>query len=242
MLATEATALLHGREAAEAGGRDRAQDLRGGRARREPADRRDRARRARGRARRADGVRPKTRARRLERRGAAADQGRRPAGQRSDRDRRARRCCGPATSRPKASSSCRSARSGTCCCAPSERLRRQRSVQLSQRAGMRRQGSVGCSPLPAPNSLRRKPGATAESGLTVSVGWRPAPQTRKLTANSPSYLPAAEERPEQRHLREGVVEPVGRNEGAGDIDPVAGVVDAAAEREADLGARRTRRP
>ena len=39
VLATEATALMHGREAAEAGGRDRAQDLRGGHAGRRPADR-----------------------------------------------------------------------------------------------------------------------------------------------------------------------------------------------------------
>ena len=44
MLATEATALVHGRAAAEAAAGDRAQDVRGRRARREPADRGDRAR------------------------------------------------------------------------------------------------------------------------------------------------------------------------------------------------------
>ena len=46
VLATEATALVHGRAAADAGGRHRAQDLRGRRARGKPADGRNRTRRA----------------------------------------------------------------------------------------------------------------------------------------------------------------------------------------------------
>ena len=57
VLATEATALVHGRAAAEAGRRDRAQDLRGRRARRNAADGRHRARANSSRARRAGRVR-----------------------------------------------------------------------------------------------------------------------------------------------------------------------------------------
>ena len=60
VLATEATALLHGRDAAEQAARDGAQDIRGRRACREPADRRDAARRSRERARRAHRFREKT--------------------------------------------------------------------------------------------------------------------------------------------------------------------------------------
>ena len=59
VLATEATALVHGRAAADAGRRNGAQDLRGRRARGEPADGRDRARRARRGPRRARGLRAK---------------------------------------------------------------------------------------------------------------------------------------------------------------------------------------
>ena len=50
VLATEATALVHGRAAAAGGRRHRAPDLRGRHARREPADRRHRAGRSRSRA------------------------------------------------------------------------------------------------------------------------------------------------------------------------------------------------
>ena len=77
-LATEATALLHGREAARGRRRDRAPDLRGRRARREPADgrcARGRIRRGPRRARRLRARRP----RRLDRRSAPPDSRRRPA-------------------------------------------------------------------------------------------------------------------------------------------------------------------
>ena len=80
VLATEATALLHGREKAEAAAEDGAADLRERRHQRRPADGRDRGQRARRRSRRAGCLR-QGRARQVQRRGAAPDPGRRPARQ-----------------------------------------------------------------------------------------------------------------------------------------------------------------
>ena len=88
VLATEATALVHGRAAAEQAAETARTHLRGRRARREPADRRDRARRARAAASACSPRSRQGRARRLERRSAPPDQGRRPEGQRRDRHRR----------------------------------------------------------------------------------------------------------------------------------------------------------
>ena len=88
ILATEATALLHGRAAAEAAAANRAADLRGRHAGRQPADRRGAARRAGEGHRRAHRVRGEDRSRRLQQRGAPSGQGGRPAGQRSGGDRR----------------------------------------------------------------------------------------------------------------------------------------------------------
>ena len=73
---------------------------------------------------------------------------------------------------------------------------------------------VGGSPPPAPNSLRRKPGATAESGLTDRVGRGRLAGDAEVHREQALVAPAAEQRPEQRNLREGVVEAVGRHEGA----------------------------
>ena len=114
VLATEATALLHGREKARGGRRDGAQDLRAGRARRGPADGRDRRRRTGGGARRAGGVRAGG-PRQVERRGAAADPGRRLARQRRRGDRREAAKLTPSDVTRRRRSSSRSAGSGTCC-------------------------------------------------------------------------------------------------------------------------------
>ena len=70
ILATEATALVHGRAAAEQAAETAQHDLRGGAPRRDAADRRSRARDARRRPRRALRVRRSCRAGRLQWRGA----------------------------------------------------------------------------------------------------------------------------------------------------------------------------
>ena len=82
MLATEVTAMLHGRDSGGTGGRDGAQDLRGRRARRNAADRRGRRRRARRPASACLSLLVTRRACRLERRGAPPCPGRRRAHQR----------------------------------------------------------------------------------------------------------------------------------------------------------------
>ena len=86
VLANEATAMVHGRAAAEAASRDGSQDVRGGRAFGKPADHRSAERRT-GQPRRAGRLR-EGRPRHLERRRAPSDQGRRPQGQRRHRHRR----------------------------------------------------------------------------------------------------------------------------------------------------------
>ncbi len=88
VLATEATALVHGREAADQAADTARRTFEEGTLRREPADGRDRPRRSRRRARRAHGVCREGQARHLQRRCAPADQGRRAEGQRRDRHRR----------------------------------------------------------------------------------------------------------------------------------------------------------
>ena len=87
ILATEATALLHGAAAAGAGGRDRAARVRGGRGGRHAAQRRCAARRAGGRHPGFPAVHHR-RSRQEQRRGAAADPRWRRAGERRSGDRR----------------------------------------------------------------------------------------------------------------------------------------------------------
>ncbi len=101
VLATEATALVHGRAAADAGGRYRAPHLRGRRRwpKRLPTVEIARADWSRPRrARRLRAGRP----RHLQRRGPPSDQGRRPQGQRRHRDRREADADARAISRRKA--------------------------------------------------------------------------------------------------------------------------------------------
>ncbi len=81
VLATEATALLHGRDAANTAAETARQTFEEGAIAESPPDGRNFAWRTRSRRRRAGTVR-QSRSRRLERRGAPPDQGRRPARQR----------------------------------------------------------------------------------------------------------------------------------------------------------------
>ncbi len=87
VLATEATALLHGRDAANEAAETARRTFEEGAAGRDPADSGNSARRAGGRHRRAQCLRQGG-PRRLQWRGAAPDQGRRPARQRRVRHRR----------------------------------------------------------------------------------------------------------------------------------------------------------
>ena len=122
ILATEATTLLHGRAAAERGGRNRAQDVRGRRARRKPADGRGGESRAGSRRRPAVAVRH-GRPCRLERRGAAPCAGRRGAHQRRFPSRTSAASSTCPISARKASSSCRSAARSTSWCGRRESRR-----------------------------------------------------------------------------------------------------------------------
>ena len=99
--------------------RDRAQDLRGRRPRRVPADRRRRGggiRRGPWRAHRVRTRRP----RRLDRRSASSDPRRRASGSMTSRSMTSARSSAATRCMPPAWSSCRSAARSTCCCAPSD--------------------------------------------------------------------------------------------------------------------------
>ena len=135
-LANEATALLHGRRGGRGRRRDRAQDLRGGRARREPADGRRAGRRVRRRPRRAHRLRAR-RPRRLDRRSAPPDPRRGPEGQRRDARRREGAHHPRGADSRAESSSCRSAARSTCCCGRC-RFPSGFSRAGSYRAGVRR--------------------------------------------------------------------------------------------------------
>ena len=113
VLATQATAMLHGRAAAEAAAETARRTFVEGAIAQDSAERDDRQGRTGGRPRRADGL-PQGRPRRLRRRGASPDQGRRPEGQRRAGRATSARPCARATC-AMARSSCRSAASGTCC-------------------------------------------------------------------------------------------------------------------------------
>ncbi len=73
----------------------------------------------------------------------------------------------------------------------------------------------------------------ADSGLTFKGRIAGGSGQPEVDREQPLILPAAENAPDHRHLREGVVERVGGNEGAGQIDPVAAVIHLPLHREAD---------
>ena len=126
-------------------------------------------------------------------------------------------------------------------------LGKKKHVLLESSGGNRTRRQRGAGPLSGsrpvpvpsktPNTLRNRPGAITDSGLTVSTGALKAPLTRKLTANIALVLAAGEHHADDRNIRHEIIEPIGRHEGARHVDAVARHIDIAVHGEADLRPR-----
>ena len=129
-----------------------------------------------------------------------------------------------------------------CCCGQSERPPRAARHKLQLALRDARQGSsrllaAACSEQLA-QEARRHRRERVDGQNRVGDRTRDAEIHREQSL----VLPAAEERAEEWNLREGVVQSVGGNEGAGNIDPVPGLVDVAAEGETRPGSRKPPHP
>ncbi len=111
-------------------------------------------------------------------------------------------------------------------------------LRLSQ-AALPGSGAAGVSSAPAgvpPNRSRIEPGASTESGLTQTLGSRHRALHRVGHGEGALALAAGEERADQRDLADHPVDRVERHDGARQIELLAGEVDPAVDREAELRA------
>ena len=171
VLATEATALVHGRAAAEEAAETARRTFEEGALAENLPTVEIAARRARRRPRRARRVRA-GRPRRLDRRSAPPDQGRRPEGQRCHRDRREDDAD---AERPDAGRRDQAVARQEAARAAEAESDARRSIALALRLGECAVAVAGRSR--NSKNLRSRPGATAEIGLTIGRGLPVGPAT-----------------------------------------------------------------